>query len=106
MAKNPPSREFLNLFWDLASDEATKRITSAENIIRHLREADSEGTEYSPDVDYSLKRLIKGLSSSRESARLGFAACLAELLSFKSINIALVIELLDENTKVSLRTPP
>ncbi|TIA92729.1 hypothetical protein E3P99_00514 [Wallemia hederae] len=36
---------------------------------------------HAPDVSYAIKRLIRGLASSRESARLGFAVTLTQLLS-------------------------
>jgi DNA polymerase phi len=35
----------------------------------------------SPDVAYSIRRLLRGLASPRESSRLGFAVALTELLS-------------------------
>lgn len=42
-------------------------------IVRHV----SSGG----DAGYAVKRLVRGMCSSRESARQGFASCLAQVLS-------------------------
>ena len=54
------------------------------------------------DTEYTLKRLVRGLGSSRESARQGFAACLADLLkTIAKIDLQYVLVILDEHTKVT-----
>jgi DNA polymerase phi len=94
------NNEFLNAFWELASDDKDKRIVSAKYIISHVQEGEKKGS--SVDTDYALKRLVRGLGSSRDSARQGFATCLAELLKVGTqIGIEKTIALIDENTKVS-----
>lgn len=40
---------------------------------------------HSEDVRYSVKRLVRGLSSSRESSRLGFAVALTEVCDKRSL---------------------
>ncbi|KAJ2925203.1 hypothetical protein H1R20_g11861, partial [Candolleomyces eurysporus] len=45
------------------------------------RKPDELGLLNSQDVAYSIRRLIRGLASPRESSRLGFAVALTELLS-------------------------
>lgn len=88
---------FLNCFWDLASDEREKRIAAAGSIIEHVK-----GKDGSADTEYALKRLVRGLGSSRESARQGFVTCLCELLiTVPSIDIGTTLALIDDNTKVS-----
>ena len=94
MEKN---REFLNLFWDLAADEQTKRIAAANQIVLTSKTSPGVGVA---DVDYIMKRLIRGLSSSREAARHGFATCLCQLLDVHDIDIGNIIKVLEENTKV------
>ncbi|GMK55691.1 hypothetical protein CspeluHIS016_0207470 [Cutaneotrichosporon spelunceum] len=48
-----------------------------------------------PDVVYSIKRLVRGLGSSREHSRLGFAVALTELLArSQNVTAAQVISLL------------
>lgn len=54
------------------------------------------------DTEYALKRLVRGLGSSRESARQGFSACLCEVLNIlPQVRVIDVLSVLDENTKVS-----
>jgi DNA polymerase phi len=89
---------FLNSFWDLASDEKDKRITAASQIIVHIKCQGGAGV----DTDYALKRLVRGLGSSRESARQGFVSCLCELLiTVESINTGTTLSLIDDNTKIT-----
>jgi hypothetical protein len=90
---------FLNLFWDLASDERDKRLSAAQQIIAHIKASEEQGTKV--DMEYTLKRLVRGLGSSRDSARQGFVTCLCELLEVvKAIDIPSTLELIDEHTKV------
>eukprot|EP00953_Heterococcus_sp_UTEX-ZZ885_P031155 16380-Heterococcus_DN1.PRE.2 len=69
--------KFMQGFWDLASTDSPTRRGAAASIVQHLCAA---GTPQK-DVDYAVKRLLRGLCSSRDSARQGFAACLAETLA-------------------------
>lgn len=97
------SRNILPLFWDLASLEEDKRVQRAVDLISTLKtEEDSE-----EDVEYTLKRLITGLSSSRKGARQGYATALTQLLTnFQNINVEKVYDLMKENlaTKGSFRS--
>lgn len=101
------NNKFLGYFWDLASHEDnSKRLAAATNIISYLvaSESNSESSSSlkpSVDTDYALKRLIRGLGSSREAARQGFATCLCEVLKFPSVSLAECLKLLDEHTKVT-----
>lgn len=95
------SANFLNFFWDLASDDDKSRAQASKAIIVYL--CDSESEERQVDISYAIKRLIRGLPSSRQSARQGFASCLCQFLQeVKSVKLDEVITLLDENTKVCL----
>lgn len=69
----------LDQYWKLASDKAEERIAAAETLLKGLQDKNEES-----DWDYALKRLVRGLSSSRGSARLGFSMALAELLQLRS----------------------
>ncbi|KAI8825821.1 DNA polymerase phi-domain-containing protein [Fimicolochytrium jonesii] len=85
------------LYWELASVDPAVRQTAAESLVRSLntfqQEHDSTHTtrpaeltesnleEFcAQDVVYGLKRLLRGLPSSRDGARQGFAVALTELL--------------------------
>ncbi|KAJ3738836.1 DNA polymerase phi-domain-containing protein, partial [Lentinula detonsa] len=91
----------LPLFWHLSSSSKKDRIDASVKLISSLEhfqaqfEAPSpseedEGSDEKPDaldslnaqdVSYSVRRLIRGLASPRESSRLGFSVALTELLS-------------------------
>ena len=102
MENKDGGNKFMNWFWDLASDSQERRTLAAKLIIKHLIEAQKLTSEISIDTDYAVKRLVRGISSSRESARLGFSTCLCQLLTlFSVINSNEVCKLLDESTQVS-----
>ncbi|QLL35097.1 hypothetical protein HG536_0H04730 [Torulaspora globosa] len=72
-------------FYKLASDLQDERVEAAVGLIGELSALTlpDDADEWS----YVLKRLINGLASSRNSARLGFSLCLAEV-----VNVALNME--------------
>jgi hypothetical protein len=90
------SSDFLKCFWDLAADDAIVRVRAEDSVLQHLRRASSD------DLDYAVKRLVKGLCSSRASARLGFSACLALVLStHEAVTTDEVLALCDDCTRIS-----
>lgn len=59
------------------------------------------------DLDYAMKRLIRGLSSSRDSARHGFSACFTALLTAssdfpkdKELPLSVTMPIIDESTRI------
>ena len=68
-------------YYRLASNLPNERISAASALISELSSANSID-----DYSYALKRLISGLASNNDSARLGFSMCLTELLSLLSNN--------------------
>lgn len=63
---------------DASDDETNKRPLDPEQ--KELRRLDARfEKDNSEDVRYSIKRLVRGLTSSRESSRLGFAVALTEV---------------------------
>lgn len=66
-----------DLFYKLASDLQEERVQAAVSLIKELASLENNDSEW----EYVLNRLIKGLSSNRNSARLGFSLCLTEVLS-------------------------
>ncbi|KAI0031491.1 DNA polymerase phi-domain-containing protein [Vararia minispora EC-137] len=96
----------LPLFWDLSSADTRERVDASVKLVGALeklqasfapkdRSLESEEQDSGPDdhesdmlnllnaadVSYSVRRLVRGLASPRESSRLGFAVALTELLS-------------------------
>lgn len=112
-----PSENFLSHFWELASTDETKRLKAASQLLDSLHEAqmhheekvevednanDDEENLCCDELEYSVKRLVKGLASSRKGARQGFATVLTEVLSkFTSLSPERVLKLIGENLEVS-----
>ncbi|KAI0831759.1 DNA polymerase phi-domain-containing protein [Trametes gibbosa] len=95
----------LSLFWHLSSASKKERLDASVKLVSALEHfqsqfvpkdspetsedeedgeaATSDGLDAlnAQDVSYSIRRLIRGLASPRESSRLGFAVALTELLS-------------------------
>lgn len=92
----------LPLFWDLSSTSINTRLDASVKLVGSLehfqtqfvpkedagRGEDEEGNERAGDgldalnardVSYSIRRLVRGLGSPRESSRLGFAVALTEV---------------------------
>ncbi|KAG0749780.1 hypothetical protein G6F57_001649 [Rhizopus arrhizus] len=102
----------LQLYWDLASFDPSVRQRAAHSLIKTLAEfqktheetleqidvADTEeklDALCASDVSYAVRRLIRGLSSSRQGARQGFSLALTELLAIvELISAKLVLDLL------------
>ena len=81
----------LKLYWDLASHDHTIRLTAANALIENLKISQEKrdldindeleiATYFSEDVTYAFKRLIRGLASARDDARLGFSMTLSEVI--------------------------
>ena len=100
------SNPFLQLFWQLADENEAKRQQAQDKLITTLTAEQTQHTASlpspppttpSPDIlhpnlRYALKRLLRGLCSSRAAARTGFAACLTQLLlSFPVIPSAFLL---------------
>ena len=91
----PTCLQVLNIFWSLASNSIEERIENAELLRASCEASDqpmaSAGKHQATELDlalptaapllrYCLKRLIRGLSSSRESARQGFSLALSGII--------------------------
>jgi DNA polymerase phi len=106
----------LSFYWDLASTDVSKRNIAALALITTLQqfqnsyqsdpmeEMDELKASLHPDVGYALKRLTRGLSSSRDNAREGFAVCLTELYSMLSSTLVLPSQLLEILIHVTEKT--
>ena len=66
-----PASPVLPLFWDLASIDKHKRLTAATSLVVVLTEADAGEPASSDLMSYAVRRLVRGLSSSRDGARQG-----------------------------------
>ncbi|KAF9264758.1 hypothetical protein L218DRAFT_899775 [Marasmius fiardii PR-910] len=110
----------LPLFWHLSSASRDERLDASIKLISALEQFQNQHEIPSPasdeeedpvktdtldimnaqDVSYSLRRLIRGLASPRESSRLGFSVALTELLSrLNTVTTLQVVSLISEITK-------
>ncbi|KFK28136.1 hypothetical protein AALP_AA8G477000 [Arabis alpina] len=115
----------LNYFRDLASSDASVREAAAASLVSRLQEIqkqyemlpDKESVDgglmleaekndgldsCAPHLRYALRRLIRGVSSSRECARQGFALGLTLPVSIiPSINVESLMKLITDSLSVS-----
>ncbi|KAJ7582854.1 DNA polymerase phi-domain-containing protein [Mycena floridula] len=114
----------LPLFWSLSSTSRKERVGASVKLISALQqfqtqfvpkedtsESDEEEDEEekksdgldvlnAQDVSYSIRRLVRGLASPRESSRLGFAVALTELLSrMDTVTCSQIMSLIIDSTK-------
>ncbi|KAI0933631.1 hypothetical protein AcW1_005407 [Taiwanofungus camphoratus] len=117
----------LPLFWHLSSASKKERIDSSVKLISALEhfqaqftpkdvseasddddepqegdDAKSVGLDAlnAQDVSYSIRRLVRGLASPRESSRLGFAVALTELLSrIDTVTCSQILALILDSSK-------
>lgn len=101
----------LPLFWHLSSANKKERLDASVKLVSSLEhfqlnfvpkdspetsenededEGDGEKSDgldalNAQDVSYSMRRLIRGLASPRESSRLGFAVALTEVRALFSV---------------------
>lgn len=91
------SKNLLNQFWNLASLDDSMRITSVVNVITELKSSGKKA-----DLDYTVQRLVKGLSSSRKAARQGYATALTHILKeFQNVTTDTILELMSKHLAVT-----
>ncbi|AQZ15278.1 POL5 (YEL055C) [Zygosaccharomyces parabailii] len=73
-----PGKVNRDWFYKLASDVQEERVSAAVSLIEEL--AALKLPEFDEEWSYVLRRLISGLASSRNGARLGFTLCLSEVV--------------------------
>ncbi|KAL2091721.1 hypothetical protein ACEWY4_011519 [Coilia grayii] len=90
------NREFLDFFWDIAKPQRDIRLKAIEGLIEYLKK-----TEKSDELKYTLKRLVDGLSHTREDARTGYSLALAQLLSvFEEIQLQTILDQIKEKNSL------
>ncbi|KNZ44308.1 hypothetical protein VP01_92g13 [Puccinia sorghi] len=83
------SARIMSLFGGLSSSHIDQRVKAASSIVYHLTQPNSDLSDSDPpsddisnstDLDYALKRLVRGLASPTPGARLGFSIVLSSPL--------------------------
>jgi len=87
---------FLNCFWELASQDGSVRVAASERLSTFLSD-----DEVAHERNYTTNRLVRGLASSREAARLGFATALTNLLRQDTVELKEVWSVLDKETMIT-----
>ncbi|TPX59586.1 hypothetical protein PhCBS80983_g02349 [Powellomyces hirtus] len=118
----PGSSGVMSLYWELASVDPEVRQQAAESLLRALytfqqqHDAAKNGSAVATatttatednldvfcaqDVSYGIKRLLRGLPSSRDGARQGFAVALTELLrGLEFLDVSVVLSMLTKLTQ-------
>ncbi|XP_067650103.1 uncharacterized protein [Haliotis asinina] len=91
----------LEVFKTLAEGNDKARSSATNFLISHLQTQQKQ-SEICSDLSYSLQRLIKGLSSNRKWARLGFSVALTQVLRvFEVVTVQLVLEGIDKHLLVT-----
>ncbi|WPK25981.1 hypothetical protein PUMCH_003323 [Australozyma saopauloensis] len=91
-----------DFYYKLSSEVESERLEAATGLLKALTDADTK-----EDWDYALNRLVKGLTSSRQSARFGFSLALTELVRILilkedyDLTISSFLQKMVENSKVS-----
>jgi DNA polymerase phi len=98
------SSAVLEQFWGLSSLDQKQRIQSCERLLDVLtvsQKPASDG-ELSGDLNYTIKRLVRGLASSRDGARQGFTLALTEaLMTFPAASVEDVLKLIQVRCLIS-----
>ena len=91
----------LERFWDLASLNEKKRRVAARAVVDVLAKPVDDDL-YQRQVEYTLKRLVRGLASPRDMARHGYCLALTELLcTYDTIEPTRVVDMMVATMSVS-----
>ena len=85
------TRPFLECFYALADLDEAIRSSATKDLVAHLAKGEVDDEDMgagSVDLSYAVKRLVRGLCSSRGAARQGFTLALSEVLrSFQKMRV-------------------
>ena len=102
-------KDYLQFYWDLASEDAQVRLSAGHKLVQYVKDhviAKNDQKTITEYKDYTLKRLVRGLASPRDFARQGFATALCEVLNTFTYTIEEVLKLIDESTQVRINHFP
>lgn len=97
-------KDYLQFYWDLASEDHVLRLSAGQKLVQYLKEhilAKNDAKLTTEYKEYTLKRLVRGLASPRDFARQGFAMALCEVLNTFTYSMEDVLQMLDDSTQVS-----
>ena len=114
--KQQQQLSFLELFYELARVEHSRRVHAAEELVRQLLDKQKTSTEIEnsksgfagcfKELAYTLKRLIRGLLSPRAAARQGFALALHQVLVCQPLRESIDPAHLFQKVAETMNLPP
>ncbi|XP_012942032.1 rDNA transcriptional regulator pol5 isoform X2 [Aplysia californica] len=95
-----PQQAYLDVFWALSDGTDEQRNAGVLKLSQLVQ--DSEENEKAMVLKYCRERLIRGLSSGRKFARVGFSVALTQLLrTNKSLSTAEILKTIKEKLKIA-----
>jgi hypothetical protein len=91
-----PAEGFLQRFHDLAEVDEEVRCRAALGVRQDLEDSSTA----SDDLQYALRRLVRGVQSSRQCCRQGFSLALSELLVAFPTELSGVLDLIRQSTEL------
>ncbi|XP_013379455.1 myb-binding protein 1A-like protein isoform X2 [Lingula anatina] len=100
-AKPSVGPELLQLFWDLADNDDKGRIAASVALLSILK-ASKKKDQKESELNYTVQRLVRGLSSSRKFARPGYTLALTQILrQFKEVTVAQILKEAKEQLRIT-----
>ncbi|XP_071179538.1 myb-binding protein 1A-like isoform X2 [Mytilus edulis] len=96
-------KQILDKFWTLSESSSAEIIKATDQLVVLLKIKQKRNTEneLSQELEYSVKRLVKGLASSRETARQGFSVALCQILrKFDVVTVEEFLNLISKHLKL------
>mmetsp|Transcript_74542 Transcript_74542/g.161235 ORF Transcript_74542/g.161235 Transcript_74542/m.161235 type:complete len:1363 (+) Transcript_74542:143-4231(+) len=104
-----PAEGFLQQFHDLAEAEEEVRCRAALKVRQVLTASALDAAhadKHQEDLQYALRRLVRGVQSSRQCCRQGFSLALSELLSAFPGELAGVLMLINQHMELQAGLKP
>ncbi|CAC5414026.1 POL5 [Mytilus coruscus] len=96
-------KQILDKFWTLSESSSAEIIKATDQLVvlLKIKQKRNTETELSEELEYSVKRLVKGLASSRETARQGFSVALCQILrKFDVVTVEEFLNLISKHLKL------
>ncbi|XP_060533995.1 uncharacterized protein LOC132706596 [Cylas formicarius] len=92
---NKPGNTVLDSFSKLTNSHESVRIKSATDLLKHLTE-NGEDAKDGREINYALKRLIRGLGASTSTARIGYFTTLTVWLNLlDNVDIQTILQFVE-----------
>ncbi|XP_033746905.1 myb-binding protein 1A-like protein [Pecten maximus] len=94
--------DLMKYFWRLAEPDENCTVKNTRLLLKKLEASQKDYDSVGKDLKYTLRRLIKGVSSNRKCARQGFSVALCQILrKFTVISTEKVLALVTKHLQLS-----